>query len=517
MFKKSIRFLQIQYILAKYGIDDILFSTRWLSGFKFMACFNPWYWSTRRQLSKAVRLRLALETLGPIFIKFGQALSTRRDLLPKAYANELALLQDKVPPFSQQQANQCLQQIYGDELTSLFADIDLQALASASIAQVHAAHLADGRAVVIKLLRPGIEKTIRRDIDLLYSLARFITRVLPSAKHIRPLDIVAEFEKTLLSELDMQREAANASQLRRNFQSSSLIYIPEVYWPYVRPHALVMERIHGVGIANKIALQQAGFDLQQVAERLIEMLFTQVFRDCFFHADLHPGNIFLDEHSQKNPRFILVDLGIVGSLNSADQRYIADNFLAFFHRNYRRVAELHIESGWLDYDTNVQDFEAAIRTVSEPLFDKPLHEISMGTVLLQLFATAKTFKINIQPQLILLQKTLLNVEGLARDLSPELDLWQVAKPFLDKWIKQQVGLRPALKKIHERAPYWLEKLPEIPDLIYYNLQHVFHKRQITKQQVKTPAEKKSHPLGAMMLGMVFGVLSSVLTYYLWFK
>ena len=278
----------------------------------------------------------------------------------------------------------------------------------------------------------------------------------------------------------MQREAANASQLRRNFKNSPLLYIPEIHWSYVRSKVLVMERIHGIGIADKTKLKKAGFDFKQLAERGIEMLFTQVFRDCYFHADLHPGNIFVEASSVSAPRFILVDFGIVGMLGPDDQRYIAENFLAFFHHDYRRVAELHIESGWLDYGTNVQDFEAAIRTVSEPLFDKPLSDISMGQVLLQLFSTAKEFKINIQPQLILLQKTLLNIEGLGRDLSPDLDLWAIAKPFLEKWLKQQIGLKPALKKIRERAPLWLEKLPEIPDLIYDNLQQVYQLRQDNK-------------------------------------
>ena len=468
--KQFSRVVYINYILARNGIDEILLDTAWFSHWRFLRFFNPWRWSKTKQRSYGERIRLSLEELGPIFVKFGQMLSTRGDLLPNHLVNELAKLQDQVPPFAVDLVQKIIFEEYQQPASQLFATFDTTPLASASIAQVHAATLKDGTEVVVKVLRPNIETTIRRDIAILYTVARLLERFSTDAARLRPLEVVAEFEYNILNELDLMREAANASQLRRNFKDSPHLYVPEIYWPYARSKVLVMERIYGVPISDIATLKQHKINLKQLAETGVDIFFTQVFRDCFFHADMHPGNIFVSLDNPEQPQYLAVDFGIMGTLTKTDQRYLAENFLAFFNRDYNLVAQLHLESGWVPRHTRIEQLEAAIRTVCEPMFERPLKDLSVGIILLRLFQTARQFNMEIQPQLVLLQKTLLNVEGLGRQLYPDLDLWSTAKPFLVRWLHQQMGARALFKKIKQNAPFWLEKLPDMPGLIYEVLQ-----------------------------------------------
>lgn len=460
------RLIRINFVLVRYNLDEIIFATRWFYPIRFLSYFNPWHWFLKNKLTRGERIRKAIEDLGPIFIKAGQVLSTRRDFLPDDIAEELAKLQDQVPPFSSKQAKRMIEQSLGANIADVFGEFQAKPLASASIAQVHAATLLDGSSVVVKVLRPNIRKIIDRDLDLLFILAGLAERYWQQAQFVKPKQLVEEIAATLHDELDLQREGANASQLRRNFKNSPLLYIPEIYWNYCRDNVLVMERIAGVPVHNIAALKAAGINMKKLAERGIEIFFTQVFRDSFFHADMHPGNIFVANGDVENPTYIAVDFGIVGSLNTKDQRYLAENMLAFFKRDYQRVAELHVASGWLPPDTRIDQFEGAIRAVCEPIFERPLKDISFGQLLLRLFQAARRFNINIQPQLILLQKTLLNIEGVGRQLYPELDLWTTAAPFLEKWLKKQVGVKSFFRRVRENIPYWSEKLPEIPGLIY---------------------------------------------------
>ncbi len=459
---QALRLFYIGWVLLRHGVWEVVFAVPVLRPLRFLVWFSPFYWTHTRGVPQAERIRSALEDLGPLFVKFGQMLSTRRDLLPDDIALELARLQDRVPPFPGAEARRLIEREYGQSVGTLFAAFDEQPLASASIAQVHAAALHDGRRVIVKVVRPGIERTIRRDIALLYILAHNLERYSSEARRLRPVEVVAEYEKTILDELDMQREAANAAQLRRNFEGSEKLYIPEVDWPHTRSRMLVTERIHGIPISDIPALQAAGIDLKRLAEWGVEIFFSQVFRDNFFHADMHPGNIFVSPEGQ----YIAVDFGIVGSLSPRDQRYLAENFLAFFRRDYHRVAELHIESGWVPAGTRIDEFESAIRTVCEPIFQRPLKEISFGHLLLRLFQTARRFHMEVQPQLVLLQKTLLNIEGLGRQLYPDLDLWSTAKPFLEHWMSEQIGTRALLRSLRRNAPLWAEKLPELPLLLH---------------------------------------------------
>ena len=465
-----LRLIKISWVLVRHGLDELVLATHLFRPIRFIGFFLPWHWLSRNQDDRGARIRRALEDLGPIFIKFGQILSTRRDLLPDDIAIELAKLQDQVAPFPGEQAKAIIEKAYGCKLEEIFSEFDITPLASASIAQVHAATLKDGRKIVVKVLRPNILPVIKRDISLLYVVADKIERYWSMGKQLRPKEVVREFEKTLLDELDLMREAANAAQLRRNFANSELIYIPEAYWPQTRKNVMVLERISGIPVSNIEELKKAGIDLKTLAERGVIIFFTQVFRHSFFHADMHPGNIFVSPDGQ----YIAVDFGIMGSLNTSDQRYLAENFLAFFNRDYRRVAELHVKSGWVSSDTRVEEFEAAIRTVCEPIFDKPLKEISFGQLLLRLFQTARRFNMQVQPQLVLLQKTLLNIEGLGRQLYPDLDLWQTAKPFLEEWIKDQIGPRAMMREVQKNIPQWLEQTPKIPGLIYEVLEQARH-------------------------------------------
>jgi ubiquinone biosynthesis protein len=465
-FTSAFRVMRINFILVRYNLDEFIYSTTWFSPFRFFMYFNPWYWTLKNTSTRGQRIRYALEALGPIFIKAGQVLSTRRDILPDDIADELALLQDRVAPFPGKKAVAIVQESLGLPINEIFLQFDEQPLASASIAQVHAATLRDGKLAVVKVLRPGIKKLIDRDIDLLYTLANLAQRYSTESRKFKPTEIIAEIEHTLYDELDLMREGANASQLRRNFSGSPLLYVPEIYWSYSRNNVLVMERITGIPVHDIAALQASGMNLKNLAERGIEVFFTQVFRDSFFHADMHPGNIFVSTDDLEYPQFIAVDFGIVGSLSAKDQRYLAENMLAFFKRDYRRVAELHIASGWLPPDTRVDQFEGAIRAVCEPIFEKPLSQISFGQLLLRLFQAARRFHINIQPQLILLQKTLLNIEGLGRQLYPDLDLWASSKPIIERWLKKQMGVRAFVQRVQDNLPLWAEMLPEMPALVF---------------------------------------------------
>ena len=459
------RLLEIQRVLVRHGLDDFVRATHLYRPLRFLFYLSPWTWFQRRRgATRAERLRLALEELGPIFVKFGQALSTRRDLLPEDIADELAKLQDQVPPFPGSVARASLEHSYRRPLAELYADFSIEPLAAASIAQVHVARRLDGREVVIKLLRPGMRAQIGRDLEVMQAMAQLAQRWWPEARRLRPLEVVHEYRQTILDELDLLREAANASQLKRNFAGSPLLYVPEVHWDLCRSEVMVMERIHGVPIGDLATLRARGTDFRRLAESGVEIFFTQVFRHNFFHADMHPGNIFVLVDDPAQPRYAAIDFGIVGTLALRDQRYLADNFLAVFDRDYRRVAELHIESGWVPAHTRVDEMESAVRTICEPIFDRPLREISFGTVLLRLFAALQRFDGQIQPQLILLQKTLLNVEGLGRQLYPELDIWKTAAPVLRAWKRERMSPRNLLRDLRRGLPDVLEVLKALPAL-----------------------------------------------------
>jgi ubiquinone biosynthesis protein len=477
-----IRLLRINWVLMKHGLDDIIFATHLFRPIRLAVYLFPWNWFRRKRKPRAVRMREALEDLGPIFIKFGQMLSTRRDLLADDIADELERLQDNVPPFPGKQARKIIEKSFNKSVADLFERFEEEPLASASIAQVHAAVLKTGEDVIVKVLRPDVLPVIKRDISLLYIIAELAAKYSSQLRRLRPVEVVAEYEKTILDELDLMREAANASQLRRNFEGSKDLYVPLIYWDFVRKNVLVMERIYGIPIRNVLLLQEKGTDMERLAALGVEIFFTQVFSHNFFHADMHPGNIFVDIDDPANPKYVAVDFGIMGTLSQVDKRYLAENFLAFFQRDYYKVAKLHVESGWVPSHTRVDEFESAIRSVCEPIFEKPLKEISFGQLLLRLFQTARRFNMEVQPQLVLLQKTLLNIEGLGRQLYPDLDLWKTAKPFLERWMEQQVGARAMLRNLKEDMPYLLEKLPEMPALIYKGLKVYadgdYHLRQI---------------------------------------
>ena len=459
------RLLQIQRVLVRHGLDDLVGATHLYRPLRFLFYLSPWTWFQRRRgANRAERLRLALEELGPIFVKFGQALSTRRDLLPLDIADELAKLQDRVPPFAGAIARAGLERCYGQPLSALFADFQTEPLAAASIAQVHVARRLDGREVIVKVLRPGMRTLITRDLEVMHALAQLADRWWPEARRLKPAAIVREYQQTVLDELDLLREAANASQLKRNFSGSRLLYVPEVHWDLCRTEAMVMERIHGVPISDLATLRERGTDFRRLAENGVEIFFTQVFRHNFFHADMHPGNIFVLVDDPRQPRYAAVDFGIVGTLSLRDQRYLAENFLAVFDRDYRRVAELHVQSGWVPAHTRVDEMESAVRTICEPIFDRPLREISFGTVLLRLFAALQRFDGQIQPQLILLQKTLLNVEGLGRQLYPELDIWKTATPVLRAWMRERLDRRTVLRELRRGLPDMLEVVKAVPAL-----------------------------------------------------
>ncbi len=464
--KILLRLIHINWVMMFHGLDEIILKTHLFRPIRFVAIFSPNYWLRKPTEPRGVRIRKTLEDLGPIYVKFGQTLSTRKDLLPEDIAEELVKLQDKVPPFGFELAKQIIEQQLGQTLEQAFAEFDPVPLASASVAQVHTATLHSGEKVIVKVLRPDIEGKIHSDVGLLYELAKIAESFSSDARRLRATEVVAEFEKTILDELDLVREAANASAIRAKFKDSEMLYIPEVHWPMTHRKVMVMERIYGIPVGDIDALRAGNADFKKLAERGVEIFFTQVFRDNFFHADMHPGNIFV----QLPDKYLAVDFGIVGSLSDSDQRYLAENFLAFFNHDYRRVAQMHIESGWVPSTTRIEEFEAAIRSVCEPIFDKPLKDISFGLLLLRLFQTARRFDMVVQPQLVLLQKTLLNIEGLGRQLYPELDLWQTAKPFLEDWFKQRMGPAAKIKELFSKFPEITEQLPEVPTLVFQALQ-----------------------------------------------
>jgi len=461
---KLLRLLRILSVGLRFGLEEFFLGHERV---------RPLRWLVRALLfwrpltePRGVRLRLALEALGPIFVKFGQMLSTRRDLIPLDIADELALLQDRVPPFPSVEAIATLEAAYKKPLAAMFAEFDATPVASASVAQVHFARLHDGTAVAVKVLRPGIAPVIAHDVSLLYAAAGLVEKLFADGKRLRPREVVAEFEKHLEDELDLMREAANCSQLRRNFSNSPQLLVPEVYWDYCAREVMVMDRMDGVPISQIERLRESGTDIPALAARGVEIFFTQVFRDGFFHADMHPGNILVRAGSEQ---YIALDFGIMGTLTEVDKQYLARNFLAFFRRDYKGVALAHLESGWVPADTRIDELEAAVRAVCEPVFDRPLKDISFGRVLLQLFQASRRFNVEIQPQLVLLQKTLLNIEGLGRQLDPELDLWKTAKPFLERWMNEQMGWRALVKNLQTEAPKWAALLPQLPRLAHQAL------------------------------------------------
>jgi ubiquinone biosynthesis protein len=460
------RLLQIQRALVRHGLDDFVRATHLYRPFRFLVYLSPWTWFQRSiGVTRGERLRLALEELGPIFVKFGQALSTRRDLLPADIADELAKLQDRVPPFDGTIAVASIEKAFGLPIAEIFDSFDPKPLAAASIAQVHVATLKNGGEVVVKILRPGMREIIDLDLEVLHYLAELAQEYWQDSRRLRPIELVREYRKTILDELDLLREAGNAAQLKRNFAGSSLLYVPEVHWDYCRVNIMVMERIHGVIVNDLQELRARGANIPKLAENGVEIFFTQVFRDNFFHADMHPGNIFVQTDDPQNPRYAAVDFGIVGTLQARDQHYLAENFMAFFDRNYARIAALHVESGWVPRGTRVDELESAVRTVCEPIFNKPLKEISFAQVLLRLFETARRFDMQVQPQLILLQKTLFNIEGLGRQLYPELDLWKTAQPYLRQWMRQRMSPRAVLGRVRAQLPDALLALQQVPQIL----------------------------------------------------
>jgi ubiquinone biosynthesis protein len=502
------RLAKIARVIGKYRLDKMIDKDH--LPFAVRALLAPAVLFGRAKSERGERLRMALEELGPIFIKFGQLLSTRPDLVPTDICTELAQLQDNVPPFDSTLFKNNIEAALDGSVDELFYSFEAEPLASASVAQVHGAVLADGREVVIKAVRPGIEKIIREDIALLFTLARLLAKYSEDGRRLKPVEVVADYEMVILGELNLQSEGANASLLRHNFDNSPLLYVPEIYWPYSNENVLVMERIYGIPVTNMSDLEAAGVDMKLLAERGVEIFFTQVFKHNFFHADMHPGNIFVDASNNKSPSYLAIDCAIMGSLSSDDQFYLARNLLAIFKRDYRQVAELHIRSGWVPAGTPVNEFTGAIRSVCEPIFERPLNEISLGHMLISLFNTARRFDMEVQPSLVLLQKTLLNIEGLGRQMYPQLDLWTTAQPFLEKWLKDRYSPKSVFKQFKRHVPDWLEHLPQIPPLIFQALQSM-------QQPEPTPQTPPSHSnksprrffsrIGAALAGIGIGLAS----------
>jgi ubiquinone biosynthesis protein len=482
-FRQLARMLTIQRVLMKHGLDEIVWRTH---------LFRPLAWLGRllsfgrRREPLGSRLRKALEELGPIFVKFGQALSVRPDLISPEIAAELAKLQDQVPPFAGEQAVATLTAAFGRPVEQVFAEFERTPLAAASIAQVHAARLADGRAVVVKVLRPNVGALIQRDIEVLYAIAELAERYWPEAHRLHPVEVVAEFERTLATELDLMREAANAAQLERNFAGSDLLHVPEVHWDYCRQNVLTIERVVGIRVDDMEALRAADADIKRLAENGVEIFFTQVFRHNFFHADMHPGNIFVDVTDPNRPKYVAVDFGIVGTLDERDKHYLAENFLAFFRRDYRRVASLHVDSSWVPAGTRVDELEAAVRAVCEPIFNKPIKDISFGLVLMRLFHTARQFDMEIQPQLVLLQKTLLQIEGLGRQLYPDLDLWKTAKPVLEQWMRERHDPRTRFKQLVEALPEISDDLALLPRVLHRAIRRIDAEDAAVRRRRRAP-------------------------------
>ena len=478
---KFFRLLHIYRIAARYRLGSLLAVLPNTGLLRLLLKLPAGFHPDIAKLDDGTRLRLALEALGPIFIKFGQLLSTRRDMVPTAIADELALLQDQVAPFDGEQAKAIIEQALGYPVTTRFADFSTTPLASASVAQVHTARLLSSEEVVIKVIRPGIDAVIRDDVALLHAIANILENRVQGAKRLRLREVVRDYEHVIFDELNLLNEAANTSQLKRNFEGSKQLYVPKVYWDYCRSNVLVMERIYGIPVSRTDELLAAGINIKKLAETGVQIFFTQVFNHSFFHADMHPGNVYVSREHKEEPQYIALDCAIIGSLSKEDQQYLARNLLAIFKQDYRRVAELHVECGWVPPDTPIHAFEAMMRAVCEPIFQKPLRDISFGQLLLQLFRTAGRFNMEIQPSLVLLQKTLLNIEGLGKQLYPDLDLWQTALPFLENWQKQRLSPLNNLKKIREKLPEWIEQVPELPDLLIESLQDAGQTRRQVRQ------------------------------------
>ncbi len=512
MMTRLLRGIYIVFIVLRYGLDELVLTSFQKPGLRLLARVV----SIGRDLSapRGQRLREALERLGPIFVKFGQVLSTRRDLLPPDIANELAKLQDRVPPFSSDVAVGMVERSFGRALNEIFVSFERQPVASASIAQVHFAVIKDRngaeREVAVKVLRPGMLTVIDKDLSLMRMMAAWVDRLSSDGKRLKPREVVAEFDKYLHDELDLVREAANAAQLRRNMEGLDLVLIPEIFWDFCHTDVMVMERMKGVPISQIERLREAGVDIPKLARDGVTIFFTQVFRDGFFHADMHPGNLQVSLEPNSFGRYVLLDFGIVGTLTEYDKEYLAQNFTAFFRRDYKRVAELHVESGWVPADTRVDELESAIRAVCEPYFDRPLKEISLGMVLMRLFQTSRRFNVEIQPQLVLLQKTLLNIEGLGRQLDPELDLWSTAKPFLEKWMVDQVGPKKLWNQLRAEAPRYAKLLPELPRLVHDFLKHRQNGDNVQLQQLIEEQRRTNRMLQGIMWvggGFLVGLLA----------
>ncbi|MBE0493637.1 MAG: ubiquinone biosynthesis regulatory protein kinase UbiB [Thiomicrospira sp.] len=470
-FKQLFRLIKINRVITHYRLDHMVLAN---SKYRALIWVNrllfPWNWRPTNKADRGVRLRLALEELGPIFIKLGQALSTRKDLLPEDLSVELTKLQDDCPPFDEDHSRRIIEKALKRPINEAFSQFEATPMASASMAQVHAATLPTGEDVVIKVVRPNIKPVIQQDVSIMYNLARLLELAVKESRRLHPVEVVGEFEKTILDEMDMMREAANAAQLKRNFENSDLLYVPEIYWSHTNENVMTMERIYGIRISEVDKLIEAGIDLTDLSAKGVTIFFTQVFKHNFFHADMHPGNIFV----LPDGRYAAIDFGIMGTLTPEDQRYLAENLLAFFNRDYLRVSELHIESGWVPRDTRVNELESAIRAVCEPIWDRPLKDISFGLFLMRLFQTARRFGMEVQPQLVLLQKTLLNIEGLGRQLDDELDLWDTAKPFLEDWMQERVGLKSLIRNTKRNLPFWIENAPQIPGLVHSVLTKAAH-------------------------------------------
>lgn len=512
------RLWKILFIFTKYRLDSLVPVEQLPLSLRIALWLAPWRLNpVPSKLSRGARLRLALEALGPIFVKFGQILSTRPDLIPDDIVSELRRLQDNVPPFDNNQAIAMIEDQLGKKISELFSEFSTEPLASASIAQVHAARLPQDsehgdQEVVVKVVRPGIENTIERDLQLLELMARLLVKYSADARRLKPLEVVEDYRHTIYGELNLQIEASNATQLKRNFEGSDSLYMPEVFWEYTRSKVMVSERIYGIPVADIPELNAQNTDMKLLAERGVEIFFTQVFRDSFFHADMHPGNIFVSRENPSSPQYIAIDCGIVGTLTEEDQHYLAMNLLAFFNQDYHQVAQLHIDSGWVPPTTKVHEFAASIRSVCEPIFDKPLAEISFGQVLIQLFSTARRFNMEVQPQLVLLQKTLLNIEGLGRQLYPQLDLWTTAKPYLERWMRDRFGPKAAFTELKRQLPGWIEKAPQIPGLVHGALSRLNHMdenqqalqaelTQLRLELEKQSQKKRHHILGSLTTGL----------------